>query len=396
MSTISRISEGELAHSREVARSIHKQRLKSIRKEIPIYLNKNMSVMSKQRTETNAFVTPKRQGNESLVINFSDRTLSTEEREVLELGLDFEFRPSLDKDDLIAELEVCLLSVSDGVQKEVIRHELANVMKKVPSKGSQNLSPSELRTIKQLRTLVDDRVIRILPADKGKATVILNENDYIKKVNDILSSDAYEIMKKDPWLSVRKQLSSIFQILKDQAMVTQDEYRFLLPTTYSMPYFFGLPKVHKANVPLRPVVATTGCLTYNLARFWTNVLKPFQERIESRILNSNELCKKIKDWKIAEEEILVSLDVVSMYPSIPIEESLDIIRNRLECDSTLKDRCKWPVATIMNVLRIVLTSSFFTFEDKIYRQKEGVSMGSPVSPIVADILWMNLNVKRLK
>ena len=30
----------------------------------------------------------------------------------------------------------------------------------------------------------------------------------------------------------------------------------------SLPYLYGLPKIHKENIPLRPIVSTTGSVPY--------------------------------------------------------------------------------------------------------------------------------------
>ena len=39
----------------------------------------------------------------------------------------------------------------------------------------------------------------------------------------------------------------------------------------------------------------------------------------------------------------------------------------------------------MELLEFILTTTYFVFRDQIYCQKFGTAMGSPVSPMVADI-----------
>ncbi len=81
----------------------------------------------------------------------------------------------------------------------------------------------------------------------------------------------------------------------------------------------------------------------------------------------------------------MSHDVVSVFTNTPIDESLDMIRNRLIQDITLKDRPKLKVDDVMDLLRFILTTTYFQFDGVIYRQKFGTAMGSLVSPIVANL-----------
>ncbi len=90
-----------------------------------------------------------------------------------------------------------------------------------------------------------------------------------------------------------------------------------------------------------------------------------------------------------------SHDVISLFTKTPIKEALDIIRQRLENDTTLKDRTKLEVDDIINLLKFVLTTTYFTFDGVIYRQKFGTAMGSPVSPIVANLYLEDLEAKAI-
>ena len=52
---------------------------------------------------------------------------------------------------------------------------------------------------KAIKNLKQDESILVLPADKGRLTVVMNIEDYIKKSNDILNDNyTYLLLKKDP------------------------------------------------------------------------------------------------------------------------------------------------------------------------------------------------------
>ena len=88
---------------------------------------------------------------------------------------------------------------------------------------------------------------------------------------------------------------------------------------------------------------------------------------------------------IEEGEIFNSHDVVSLFTNTPIVQSLDVIRSRLEKDSDLNKRTLLTVDDIIELLRFVLTTTYFLFRGNIYKQRFGAAMGSPVSPVVANL-----------
>ncbi|VDP96423.1 unnamed protein product [Trichobilharzia regenti] len=81
---------------------------------------------------------------------------------------------------------------------------------------------------------------------------------------------------------------------------------------------------------------------------------------------------------------MVSCDINSSYTSISITESLDIISSLLESDTTPSQRCPLDTSEVIKSLKFCLESNYFTFRGNLHRQTNGVAMGSPVSPIVAD------------
>jgi len=59
-----------------------------------------------------------------------------------------------------------------------------------------------------LGNLAKNKDITILPADKGKATVIMDTDDYELKVKEMLDDKrTYEILKSDPTPNIRSSTS---------------------------------------------------------------------------------------------------------------------------------------------------------------------------------------------
>jgi len=87
--------------------------------------------------------------------------------------------------------------------------------------------------------------------------------------------------------------------------------------------------------------------------------------------------------KIPEKHVLLSLDVKSLFTNIPVELILEGISNRWQY---IQNETKISKKEFITAVKFILNSTFFTFDNVIYRQISGTSMGSPLSPILADIV----------
>jgi hypothetical protein len=99
--------------------------------------------------------------------------------------------------------------------------------------------------------------------------------------------------------------------------------------------------------------------------------------------------------KIKEDEMFISHDVVSLFTITPIPESLKVIRDRLKRDDSWRQKTELQVDDVMELLEFTLTTTYFSFRGQIYRQKFGAAMGSPVSPLVANLFMEHLEQKLL-
>ena len=62
-----------------------------------------------------------------------------------------------------------------------------------------------------------------------------------------------------------------------------------------------------------------------------------------------------------------------------------MIKRRLEQDTELPRRTTWSPENILRLLEFCLVNTYFLFNGQFFGQTKGAAMGSPVSPIVANI-----------
>ena len=81
------------------------------------------------------------------------------------------------------------------------------------------------------------------------------------------------------------------------------------------------------------------------------ILRTIQGRSGLYVKNSRELKEKIKDWRVERNEILVSYDVKSLCPSIPIDKALELVERLLNENEDLGETTTMSVTSIMALLK---------------------------------------------
>jgi hypothetical protein len=128
----------------------------------------------------------------------------------------------------------------------------------------------------------------------------------------------------------------------------------------------------------------------------TPILNPLLGKSGTYKKNSEQFVKLINGQHISEGHVLVSLDVVSLFTTAPVDKSLLGVRKRLEEDVKLQHRPHHTVDTIMEPLTVCLCNTYFYWNDDFYRQKRGMAMGSSLSPVVSGIFLEELELQALE
>jgi hypothetical protein len=78
--------------------------------------------------------------------------------------------------------------------------------------------------------------------------------------------------------------------------------------------------------------------------------------------NLEEFIKLMQDTNLQNKDYHVSFDIVSLFTNIPTEV-LQVIRNRLNMDSSFPEHSSLQAEDIMELLDICLTITYLQFED---------------------------------
>ena len=126
----------------------------------------------------------------------------------------------------------------------------------------------------------------------------------------------------------------------------------MYPTDSVPPKFYSLPMIHKPDTPLRPIESSCGSVTYDVAKELAKILKPSGCKSPHHINSTQDFVEQVKNITLAPGECLSSYDVSALFTSVPVDPALNIIKDLLEKDHTLKER------TVMEVSDTILLLEF--------------------------------------
>ena len=325
------------------------------------------------------------------VINLSNKPLTPAQRSVLAKGPNFAVTPRQPPNlEYITAIEAACTKLSQQDAEEL----RANINRVLRSSHhpKPNLTKAQMSALRELKK---DRDRIILTADKGVAMVVMDRQDYINKANHLLNQNTYKIITKDPTNTIKNKLINILKTIKTKSGLGTSTYKSMYPTGCVPPKFYGLPKIHKPDTPLRPIVSSCGSVTYGVAKELAKILKPLVGQSPHHINSTQDFVEQAKHFKLESGECFSSYDVSALFTSVPIDPALNIIKDLLVKDNTLKERTVMDVEDIILLLEFCLKNTYFSFQDQFYEQVEGAAMGSPVSPIVANLYMEYLEQKAL-
>ncbi len=113
-----------------------------------------------------------------------------------------------------------------------------------------------------------------------------------------------------------------------------------------------------------------------------HLLQPITRIYPDYLHNSTELIRRLDSLHINDNIILISMDIVSLFPSIPQMECLTIIYEEM---SKHQDLLLFDPNLIIQLLQINMFNNYFEFGNFSFKQITGIAMGSSFSPTVANI-----------
>ena len=235
----------------------------------------------------------------------------------------------------------------------------------------RNITREDAQALVELRK---DHSRVILTADKGVALVVKDRADYNNKAQKLLEEKGtYKEIKKDPTNKLKNKLLNLLKETKAEGGIKDQLYKKMYPTGAVAPNLYGLPKIHRRGIPLRPIVSSRGSISYEVAKELSWILRPLVGSSPSTL---RTLDHSKSQWKYS---------IIWCLCTFYIDPAFNIIRRKLELDQELHLRTSMSVVQIISLLEFCLKTTYFQFQDRFVEQLHRAAMWSPISPIVANL-----------
>ena len=182
-------------------------------------------------------------------------------------------------------------------------------------------------------------------------------------------------------LKVEYRVNRLLKKMEENATITENEYKQLYATGSSLNILYGLPKTHKQNCPMPTKVSSYNSAQYKLSKFVISEINHLAES-EYILKNYQHLLESLKNVNMTSTSCLVSFDIKSLYTSIPVKETIDIIVDSPYCNNSFRNLNR---NEFRKLLTTIAEDNFIIFDNKFFKQIEGVAMGSPISATFANI-----------
>ena len=242
-----------------------------------------------------------------------------------------------------------------------------------------NLSKGEQKAMEELAKRKD---IIITNADKGGAVVIMDVEKYINEANRQLSDKHnYKKLQEDPMLQHSNLVNDTIDRFKKENLLSKKLADGLKSVNPKTPKFYISPKIHKENNPGRPVINSINCHTSEISRFVDHHLQPLVREIPSYIKDKNDFINKIDNFDVPPNTYPVTMDVKSLYTSIPNNEGIALVKKKYD----QYPNKIIPTKIIITFLALRMTLTNFIFNSNFYLKIKGYAMGTICAPSYANI-----------
>ena len=249
-----------------------------------------------------------------------------------------------------------------------------------------NQQQNALQKHKILKKLRNNNNILITKPDKGNGVVIVHRIYYMSSIFEIVNDvSKFLKLRSDPTICRENQLQRFLPSLKNKDFFTKDVYDNIYPCGSKPAKIYGNPKTHKLKsktdkLKFRPIVSSIGTYNYKLEKFLGEQLNPIIPSQHSAT-DSFSICKETQELS-AFNKFTISYDVCNLFTNIPLKEMIKLAVNLI---FEKRPQIRIKRIQLTKLFEFVTSGTHFLFNGNYYGQMNGVAMGSPLGPVLANL-----------
>jgi hypothetical protein len=228
------------------------------------------------------------------------------------------------------------------------------------------------------------RVI-VKPADKNLGLAVMSIDFYENLCLDYLTKNCVCLMDSEDMI-VEFMHHSIDKLLnKHRQAISAEVWQSLFNEEMQLKHvasFYGLPKLHKQPVSLRPIVASHSAPLSKLSLWLSKVLSPCVSRLDSYLRDSSDLSAILTTTTFPKDCVFLTFDVVSMYPNMKRDLAVQGIWTALQLGGY--ERAPSWAHFAVETAKMLFDHGYSMFDGKVYKQTSGIAMGTNAAPDLAN------------
>ena len=304
--------------------------------------------------------------------------------------------------DMKASFEKAYWSLEPHLNSDNLKEISAATFRSVALHYIERKSPKPsktlLRAIDELKRRDD---IVITKPDKGSGVVVLDKTEYLRLLSEASINDKSKfcavLLEKPktrgrppkyyhPLLQKEKTLDSIVRRILPKTIVDS-----VSPTGSRLAHLYGLRKTHKEKLAMRPILSATDTYNYPLSKWLDEKLKPLLLN-QYTVTDTFDFTNENNQLKINNGEILVSYDVSSLFTNVPLDETIEIMDNRAFTNNWFNTTHNLDLTRtdLLDLLSVATKGQLFQFNGALYKQTDGVALGSPLGPLLANVFMSSI------
>ena len=173
--------------------------------------------------------------------------------------------------------------------------------------------------------------------------------------------------------------------LQKRGELSREHNKRIKPVGSLRPRMYGLPKTHKQNVPLRPILSMVGSAQHQLAKWLGELLQPALESVSRIVIkDSFTLSDAIRETcPTGLENVMCYFDIDSLFTNAPLTETIDICAHLLYHMEL--EHLPISESVFIELMNMATRDVEFSFNNIMFVQIDGVAMGSPLGPMLGHV-----------
>ncbi|XP_058941979.2 uncharacterized protein [Pocillopora verrucosa] len=336
------------------------------------------------------------------ILNISSYELSFFQKLVLCRGLKFAIPQRVSPVEIKASFEKVYWNLERHLPNENSRELAAATLRSVALEYINKSSPKPpkalLQAIEDLKKRDD---IVVTKPDKGSGVVVMDKSEYLRLLSEASINDTSKFRFVDserprtrgrppkyyhPLLQKERELETLIRKILPKSIADA-----LRPKGSRLAHLYGLPKTHKEQLAVRPILSATNTYNYSLAKWLDDKLKPLSCN-QYTMTDTFRFADEVRGFEIKNGKILVSYDVTSLFTNVPLEETIQILAEKAFAQDWFNETHSLNIskADLIDLLRAATKNQLFQFDGALYEQTDGVAMGSPLGPLLANVFMCSV------